>query len=539
MKIDLREAGLEGEQGPAELQADVCIVGGGIAGLVLANKLCDAGFDVVLLEGGGASPEPAEQALTSEVELSGEPHLGTREGRTRALGGSSVSWGGQLLPMADGANWPVPVSELEPFYSEIHQLLGVDDLPYDAQSFLALRRESLTDVCTRMPRLVPTMSKFVPFGKRNLARSLGRRLLRHPRARVFFHAQATELVLSAAGDRIEAVQVLARSGRGMGVRAQHTVVAAGTVETCRLLLLSRSRVAAGVGNGHDQVGRNFHDHLTLEIASFEGSAREKAVALFRPWLVGGLRGTAHAFKLQTHPKLGLNPTVAHMTFEEPAGSGIAALRQVLRARQMGGNAGLWEPVSALPQAGMDVLRLEGEARLQGRRYVSPQAKAGLRINVAQEVPSRSRVFLSGASDHMGQEQVSVDWHYAPADLRTIRVLAGYLRSRFAQIGLGEQDGMVWRNDILPVNTAADHVAGADLHTQIPGLEDARHAMGGACMGTDPRASVVDPQLRVHGVSNLWLASAAVFPDGSPHLPTLTLMALTLRLAERLRSSLQR
>jgi choline dehydrogenase-like flavoprotein len=58
-------------------------------------------------------------------------------------------------------------------------------------------------------------------------------------------------------------------------------------------------------------------------------------------------------------------------------------------------------------------------------------------------------------------------------------------------------------------------------------------MGGACMGTDPAASVVNADLRVHGVRNLFVASAAVFPDGSPQLPTLPLMALALRLAQHL------
>ena len=68
---------------------------------------------------------------------------------------------------------------------------------------------------------------------------------------------------------------------------------------------------------------------------------------------------------------------------------------------------------------------------------------------------------------------------------------------------------------------------------LPGLDDARHAMGGACMGTDPRSSVVDAELRAHGVANLSIASAAVFPTGGAQLPTLTMMALALRLADRL------
>jgi choline dehydrogenase-like flavoprotein len=72
---------------------------------------------------------------------------------------------------------------------------------------------------------------------------------------------------------------------------------------------------------------------------------------------------------------------------------------------------------------------------------------------------------------------------------------------------------------------------------LPGMEDARHAMGGACMGVDARSSVVNTELRVHGVANLSIAGAATFPLGSAQLPTLTMTALALRLAERLAGQL--
>jgi choline dehydrogenase-like flavoprotein len=69
------------------------------------------------------------------------------------------------------------------------------------------------------------------------------------------------------------------------------------------------------------------------------------------------------------------------------------------------------------------------------------------------------------------------------------------------------------------------------------IQDARHAMGGACLGTDPRSSVVDPNLTVHGIDNLSIAGAATFPTGSPPLPALPLMALSLRLAEHVAARL--
>jgi len=82
-------------------------------------------------------------------------------------------------------------------------------------------------------------------------------------------------------------------------------------------------------------------------------------------------------------------------------------------------------------------------------------------------------------------------------------------------------------------TGVEWVPGMVDKGELEGIEDARHAMGGACMGDDPRTSVVDAEMRVHGVGNLSVASAAVFPDGSAQLPTLTMMAVALRIGERL------
>jgi len=105
----------------------------------------------------------------------------------------------------------------------------------------------------------------------------------------------------------------------------------------------------------------------------------------------------------------------------------------------------------------------------------------------------------------------------------MRRYAAHLKGEFEAMGL---TGVEWARGMISEGV------------KLEGLEDARHAMGGACMGSDPRTSVVDAEMRVHGVENLSIASAAVFPDGSAQLPTLTMMALALRLAERLAARLR-
>ncbi len=521
MEIDLATV-----EAPVEaVRSQVCVVGAGIAGLVLARKLALAGVDVVVLEAGGRSIEDGGQRLFAQAELKGQAHLGTTEGRFRVFGGTSLRWGGQVLSMAPGAEeWVVGAEELRPFVAEAEGLLEVGTLPFEAEDFFAAIGAPIPAMLTEMRGVDARVSKWMAFPRRNLAPSLGKDLVE--RARVYLHAQVVELVLAAGGARVEAVVVRTPAGKMVRFEADEVAVAAGTVETARLLL------ASGVGNGYDQVGRNFHDHVTLPAAVLTGAARARVVRELRPWVffagVGDVRGgTLHSVKLEASRELRerfeLNPILAHLAIVEPEGSGIAVVREMLTSlqRREFGRA-LGTHAMKIPGAVWDGMRLILGAKLRGRRFISDGAAVKLQFNVAQDRPSCSRVMLGEGVDGTGMREVVVDWRVSEQEVGTMRRYTAYLRGEFEAMGL---TGVEWARGMMSEGEA------------LEGLEDARHAMGGACMGDDPRTSVVDREMRVHGVGNLCVASAAVFPDGSAQLPTLTMMALALRLADRLAAGL--
>lgn len=316
----------------------------------------------------------------------------------------------------------------------------------------------------------------------------------------------------------------------MRVEAGQFVVAAGTVETCRLLLASRSGAAEGIGNAYGRVGARFQDHLTLRAAVFAGPARDTVLRELGPRVfVSSASATVHSLKLgvgaAAGAEFGGQPGMAHITVEEPEDSGAGLIRELLRARQQGRLAGqLRADAGRIPAALMDGLRLAWAARVRRRRYVSPRAEVRLQLNLAQGRETRSRVSLSEECDGLGMPKAKVFWEISGAELAAVRRFASRMRELLRAAGVDE--GTTWEPALFE--------SGAESEARLLGLiEDARHAMGGACMGVDPRGSVVDPELRVHGVENLSVASAAVFPDGSAQLPTLTLAALALRLADRL------
>jgi choline dehydrogenase-like flavoprotein len=551
MQIDLTQT----ELSPEPVRTQVCIVGGGIAGIVLAHRLAEHGLEVALLEAGGPS---IQQSSTVIPELSGLPHHGLAEGQLRVFGGTSLRWGGQLLPLLDtagmGSAWPLDPAELDPFYLQAESLLGVDHLSSFAEHFFPQASLPVPSLLSGLTELDGRLSKWTPFARRNLATTLGRSLLRDPAVHIYFHASVTDLLATADGSHIDAALVRTPSGATLRFEAARFIVAAGTVETVRLLLASRSASPQGVGNTHDQVGRNFHDHLTVSAATVTGPAREQVLEELRPWVISTssqqagpvpriksthepASSTLHSAKLVATAalcaQLDINPVLAHLTLEEPEDTGVAAVRALLRARQGEGlPAALRTHATRLPAAFLEAVRLAWAAKVDHRRYVSPRAQVKLYLNAQQDTPSASRITLSSNLDALGIPIPCVDWRVTDHELLTLRRFAHWLHRHFAAQGL---EGIDWNPALFSqASLLADPTLFDDLPTlEIPNLDDARHAMGGACMGHDPRTSVVDTNLSVHGVDNLSIVSAATFPTGAAQLPTLPLMALALRLADRL------
>lgn len=529
MEIDLGAISSDLDAVAARLRSQVCIIGGGIAGLMLANLLKDT-CTVTLLEAGGHALSPAGRTDPFEAELRGVPHTGTRDSRVAAFGGTSLTWGGQLLGIADHAEWPIEKEELQRGNRLWH-------VPENAAAFLATNGAQLPDLLRAFPEMQCRLSRFVPFGKRNLAKRPGKLLLRVPSVNVVLHAAVVELELAPTREQITAAKVVTRSGRSFRIGADQFVLCAGTVETCRLLLASRSVAAEGVGNGFGQVGKNFHDHLTLPAAVFSGQARTRVLEQLRPWVFQPKRQSRSVYSLKLEPsgtlcrELGITAGMAHVTVTEPENSGVGALRGLLQARQQGRLlAASVGALKRLPEAAGKAAKLAWEARTEHRRYVSPEATVQLQLNIAQDAPSMSQIRLSPERDERGMPRAVVDWRVSAGELAGLRRFAAHLRAGFECAGM--RDGIAWEPALFSEGTEADE------HL-LARLDDARHAMGGASMGTDPETSVVDPELRVHGMRNLSVASPAVFPDGAAQLPTLTLSALCLRLADRLQAELAR
>jgi Aldo/keto reductase family len=218
---------------PDEPIWDLCIVGAGAAGLALASEFLNGPWRVLVLESGLREPDAGVEALNT-LDCVGLRHDGWREGRIRALGGTTRAWGGQLVPLRAGeleprpwvpdSGWPVQLEELQPYYRRTERLLRIEGPPYDETVW---RRLGVTPPALDPALFCIRFSQWAALGRRNFAVLWRRELERSRNVSVLLDATAVAVRCTPGGDRCEAINARARGGvRRVFVLARLSLLAA-------------------------------------------------------------------------------------------------------------------------------------------------------------------------------------------------------------------------------------------------------------------------------------------------------------------------
>ncbi len=497
------------------LECDVCVIGAGAAGITLAAEFAASGRSLILLESGGEAREPETQDLYAGETL-GAPQFPLELSRLRFLGGTTNHWAGTCRPFdADDfevrdwiphSGWPISRKDLDPFYARAHPLLDLGPPDYseaqwpgttDKGPLLAAEQDVEFKL---LQHSAPTRfaQKFAPL----LAAADG--------PRVLLHANAEEIVAQRDGRTVEAVAVRTLAGNHFRVRARQYVLAAGGIENPRLLLLSDSVQREGLGNAHDLVGRYFMDHpgaLPFAVmvqfdARYHHFGRDALIDGVR--ILSGLTLTREARERDRLLATGMYLQRA-MTLD--------ALRKF----------SFFNIIEAIQDL-VDTSDLEMIRFLDGLETAEPEASTTIcRIRSEQAPNPDSRVTLGEARDALGQRRVRLDWRLSELNHHTFRTAAARYAETLTRTGVGRVKVVPW---LLEEDTRW-------WKEVSPGW----HHMGTTRMADDPKRGVVDADCRVFGLDNLYVAGSSVFPTSSYVNPTLTLTALTLRLADHLKRTL--
>ena len=511
--------------------ADICVIGAGTAGLTLVRELLGSGHTVVVLESGGITVEEETQRLY-DCTVAGLPHRGYLQGRFRTLGGTSTRWGGQLLPLTaldiehrdwiGAIAWPLTYADLQGYYQRVEHLFGVDGYPYEPG---ALNRWPIHGTDFDANQFTARYAKWPPFVRRNLARLVGKDCAESHLVEVVLHANVTEISLSDDGTRVVLVKARTLDGAAIDVQAKQVVVATGTLETIRLLLASRGVVPGGIGSHSGHLGKNFQDHLSIRAAELFPRSIRNFEHRFAPFFIDGTMRTARlelSANMQRDRRL--LSCFGQVLFETPDDSGFAELREGLRRFQARRNP--WPSVKGWTNILRDIPNMcrLGAVRFLKQRVAYPDdARFHLQVDVEQCPNSESTVSLGHDRDALGMPMLTLNWRITHLEKQTMQEYVRLFRHEWERLDLGDarwnqklfEEGDRWLEDVI----------------------DVYHQTGGTTMSEYPSEGVADPQLRVHGVANLFLASCSVFPSAGSANPTFTLLALTVRLADHLRALL--
>ncbi len=498
------------------LEADLAIIGGGPAGITLARSFIGSRVRVCLIESGGLQFDPQVQSLYEGENAGIEYPL--KVNRMRFFGGSSNHWGGYCRPLdpidftqrdwVPHSGWPFGIDELNPYYPGASKLVEIAPLNYEDRTYWEQRsNQKIPDLVGG--RVQVRYTHFSPpthFGDRYRDELKGA-----DNIQVLLNANVVNIASQEEGREVTQLDIRTLTGLSHRVRARIYVLATGGLENARMLLLSNQTIPAGLGNQHDLVGRFFMEHPhVLGPAQIVVGDQNRLPRIFSGRVYADGRSAHAAF----------SPTYEFLR-----------QRQLLNAVIMVGDAGAYNTDTKTEwingRSHMDMLKAARHFLTAGIDPTDPSQPnllgrwLGLGCACEQVPNPDSRVTLADSKDALGLRKIRLDWRLTEQERRSIFEHIRSLAMEFGAQGMGRM-----LIDILDDGRWPDKVAGGSHH------------MGTTRMHDDPRQGVVDRNCKVHTTSNLYIAGSSVFPTSGASNPTLTLVALTLRLSDHLRPLLR-
>jgi choline dehydrogenase-like flavoprotein len=510
------------------IESEVCIVGAGAAGITLARELIGAGFRVALLESGSFDFDPDTQALYAGSDI-GDPFLDLTVCRLRFFGGTTNHWGGWCLPLdpvdfkvrpgLPYSGWPFDLSYLVPWYRRAQPVCQLGPFDYDLASW-GVKQATIPDPFRGPNFEVRMLQESPPTRFGTVYRN---ELQQAANVTVYLNANALYFAANDEGTEISHLPVRTLSGVDLTFKSKYYVLAAGGIENARLLLLSGRTVAAGIGQSRDKVGRFLMVHLVysagvivptdpfvdLDFLTGRDGIHHMVDGVDRKF-VTYFALAEDAMQRQSLPgaRFGWQYKFA------PIAAAVDAAKRLVDRKD--------DRAHAMNDLAIVFRNLDGLAEQSARRVVLheglPVEQLEFGFSSEQFPNPDSRVELAAELDPLGLPSVAVNWRVTADDKRSAYATSRLLGAELGRAGFGRMQSNLIDDD----------------RTWPPDFYGDAHHTGSTRMHRDPSLGVVDENCRVHGVANLHVAGSSVFPTAGSANPTLTIVALALRLADHLK-----
>lgn len=481
---------LEGENLPygSTRNYDVCVIGSGAAGITLARELSQSNLKVAVLEAGGLEWDEATQniyqaaAITTTPAKVFETDFSTWS-RLRYFGGSTNHWGGWCRPFE-----AIDFEKREWVPNSGWPITRADLIPYYARAYpyVELTPFNLEEEENRTAVAGVTTREFHYSPPTRFGELYREELFTAPTVDVILNASAVRLDMYESG---VLSRVLVKNFKTQFfVNAHVFILACGGMENARLLLNSDHQQAAGLANSSGTVGRYFMEHPHATIGALINTDDNRWFAPFVP------ENDNDPMRILTlSPELQRSQRLMNYSC------------QLDRRQKLDIDT---DAATGLAEFAYGKLRSKARFKLYVRSEMQPNPN--------------NRIELTHETDELGLRRFRLHVNFNAEDLRSVvQGTEAVIRSLSAQaLGRGaitlERDDL-WSKDLGP----------------------GCHHMGTTRMSDDRSTGVVDRNCLTHDIPNLYVAGSSVFATASFANPTLTIVALALRLADHVRERLER
>jgi len=480
------------------IEADICIVGSGPAGMTLAMELADFDGTICLLEAGGEEMAQEHQHLYAgnEKGLSRFGYLQTC--RLRMFGGTSNFWAGYCAPLhpfdfekkdwIEHSGWPINYQDIEPFYHRAQSILQLDEYNYDVNYWRP-------DDAKRKPFDGP-MFHTTMWQRKDLsfAKAYKQRINDQSNLSTYLYANVTKIALHDSAQHVTHLDVATLTGRKLTVSAKYVILACGGIECVRLLLASNDIMRNGIGNNYDRVGRFFMDHPHTRGALQILLSEDDTHSMTRERRQNDQRETLTCPNIMASPEYQRKERILNAAY-------------TIRQRN--------SKLDPMTKSVADLARA-----MDGITSPVPSAVSWLYGFHEQAPNPDSRLYLGDDKDTLGMPRLTLDWQVNALDRHSLKSTLHLFAKALGVTGKGR--GLI-----------EEWVAADEPWTRGQFFSHAHH-MGTTRMHDDPTLGVTDKNCKIHGVDNLFIASCSVFPTGGWANPTLSIVAFAVRIADHIK-----
>jgi choline dehydrogenase-like flavoprotein len=509
------------------VETDLCIIGGGAAGITIARELAGKPFKVALVESGGLEYDDENQKLLEGTQI-GIKTDNPAENRLRYFGGTTNHWIGYCRPLdkedfekrdwVPDSGWPISLKDLIPFYKRAHKVCQIPDVNYSTDYWLKHVDNSVYKKIPIQGQFLETVS-FMMSPPTRFGKVYKKELETSSNIAIYINSNATDIIENRNKDAVVKIKCKTLAGNEYWIKSKYFVLALGAIENSRIML------ANNIGNEFDLVGRYFMQHPSDRMNRFMPSNPELPLEFYdiidthtNPIF------NALAFKkdvIADHKML--NHSIYFSTRKYRWEGALETLKKIYRSFRY------FNPIDDvredIPGLISDIDSVFDPIRLNFSDVKSPTEYVEVYYRPEQSPNPNSRITLGKKLDNLGMPKIVMDWRFNELDLHTQKTGHELLARELGQSGLGR------------LRTRADFDDAEWPYKMSYEFHGGHHHMGTTRMHDSPKKGVVNSQGRVHGSKNLYVSGSSVFPTSGISNPTLTIVALALRLADNLAGKL--